>query len=266
MRSGRGAAIPGRIDSIPMFTKFRTYYVQNRYSVAVFVLLNIACAMCIGLVLARVAYSESNRHLGLIWNLFLAWIPFMLAYFVHAVAWRRRSLYLILPFVAFLWLIFFPNAPYMLTDLQDLARRASDAPLWYDVIIVGWSSWTGMLLGVISLYLMQNMIIRTFGRAAGWIFVFAISALSSFAIYIGRFVRLNSWDILQNPAETTQEVLGIIVDPSMRLAAFTLLYTFFFLFIFLLLYSFSHMLSEQIVRTSNSAREVSATQPSNAPR
>jgi uncharacterized membrane protein len=249
-----------------MLKKYRTYFIQNRYSIAVFVLLNVACAVCIGLVLARVAYSDSGRHLGLIWNLFLAWIPFMLAYFAHAVSWRRATLYLVMPLIAFLWLIFFPNAPYMLTDLQDLARRASDAPLWYDVIIVGWSSWTGMLLGVISLYLMQDIIFRSFGRAAGWLFVFVISALSSFGIYIGRFVRLNSWDILQDPAETAQEVLGVIVDPSMRLAAFTLLYTFFFLFIFLLLYSFSHMLNEQSFRTRDTPEQVASTQPTNAQR
>lgn len=249
-----------------MFRNFRNYFIHNRYSISVFILLNIACAVCIGLVVARVAYSESGRHLGLIWNLFLAWIPFILAYFAHAVSWKRVTLYLIIPSIAFLWLIFFPNAPYMLTDLQDLARRAGGAPLWYDVIIVVWCSWTGTLLGVISLYLMQDIIVRSFGRAAGWIFVFVISALSSFGIYIGRFVRLNSWDILQNPAETAQEILGIIIDPSMRLAAFMLLYTVFFLFIFLLLYSFSHMLREQVVRTQDSPEQIASTQPSNAKR
>src|SRR5512139_1759379 len=134
----------------------------------------------------------------------------MLAYFAHLVSWRKASLYLVIPVIAFLWLIFFPNAPYMLTDLQDLARRSFDAPLWYDVI-----------------------------------FVVVISALSSFGIYIGRFVRLNSWDILQNPTEVAQEILGLVIDPSRRLAAFTVLYTIFFLFVFLLLYSFSHMLREQ---------------------
>lgn len=247
-----------------MFRNYRNYFMRNRYSIAVFVLLNIACAMCVGLVVARVAYSDSGRHLGLIWNLFLAWIPFMLAYFAHAVSWRKVTLYLIIPFIAFLWLIFFPNAPYMLTDLQDLTRKANDAPLWYDVIIVVWTSWTGTLLGVISLYLMQDIIIRRFGRITGWVFVFVISVLSSFGIYIGRFVRLNSWDILQDPAETAQEILGIIIDPSMRLAAFTLLYAFFFLFIFLLLYSFSHMLREQIVRTQETPEQIASTQPSNA--
>lgn len=246
-----------------MLKNSRNYFIQNRYSIAVFALLNIACAICIGLVVARVAYSESGRHLSLIWNLFLAWIPFMLAYFAHAVSWRRASLYFIIPGIALLWLIFFPNAPYMLTDLQDLARRAAGAPLWYDVIIVVWCSWTGMLLGLISLYLMQDIIARNFGRAAGWVFVFAISGLSSFGIYIGRFVRLNSWDILQDPAETAQEILGIVVDPSMRLAAFTLLYTVFFLFVFLLLYSFGHMLQEQTVRTQDSPEKIPPPQPSN---
>jgi uncharacterized membrane protein len=222
--------------------------------------------MCIGLVAARVAYTDSRRHLGLIWNLFLAWIPFMLAYFAHGFSWRRATLFLMIPVIAFLWLIFFPNAPYMLTDLQDLARQATDAPLWYDVIIVVWCTWTGMLLGIISLYLMQDIILRSFGRIAGWVFVFVISGLSSFGVYIGRFVRLNSWDILQNPAETAQEILGIVIDPSQRLAAFTLLYTFFFLFVFLLLYSFSHMLREQVGKTPGAAEETRHSQTSHAHR
>jgi uncharacterized membrane protein len=246
-----------------MFRNYRNYFLRNRYSLSVFMLLNIACAVCIGLVFARVAYSDSGRHLGLIWNLFLAWIPFILAYLAYMVSWRRATLFLIIPVIAFLWLIFFPNAPYMLTDLQDLARKASDAPLWYDVIIVVWTSWTGMLLGVISLYLMQDIIIRSFGRVTGWIFVFVISGLSSFGIYIGRFVRLNSWDILQNPTETAQEILGIVIDPSRRLAAFTLLYTFFFLFVFLLLYSFSHMLREQITRAQDTAQQIPLPRSSN---
>ena len=231
-----------------MVNQLRNFFHDNRHSLAVFVLINTACLMCIALVVARVAYTDSRRHLGLIWNLFLAWVPFILSYFTHAILRNRKWLYIVFPLTVFLWLIFYPNAPYMLTDLQDLARRPSGAPLWYDVIIIVWSSWTGMLLGVISLYLMQDLVIRRFGRATGWIFVFVISGLSSFGIYIGRFVRLNSWDILQNPAESAMEILGVVIDPSMRLAAFTLLYTFFFLFIFLLLYSFSHMLHEHSSR------------------
>ena len=243
-----------------MFKNLRHYLIHHRYSISVFILLNVACAVVVGLVLARVAYTDSSRHMGLVWNLFLAWIPFMLAYFAHAVSWRGASLYLVIPGLAFLWLIFFPNAPYMLTDLQDLARGSFDAPLWYDVIIVVWCSWTAMMLGVVSLYLMQDIVRRTFGRFSGWAFVFIISAASSFGIYIGRFVRLNSWDILQNPGETAVDILGLVIDPTRRLAAFTLLYTFFFLFIYLLLYSFSHMLQEQDMRAMETPEQLEVTQ------
>jgi len=247
-----------------MFNRLRNFFIRNRYNIAVFILLNTACAVCIGLVVARVAYSDSSRHTGLIWNLFLAWIPFILSYVAHAVSWRRIWLYLVIPFVSFLWLIFFPNAPYMLTDLQDLARTSTDAPLWYDVIIVVWCSWTAMLLGVVSLYLMQDIVHRTFGRFIGWAFVFFISAVSSFGIYVGRFVRLNSWDILQTPSETAMNILGLVIDPSRRLAAFTFLYTFFFLFVYVLLYSFSHLLQEQNVRAKASPEQLEATQKTNA--
>ena len=108
---------------------------------------------------------------------------------------------------------------------------------------------------------MQDIIHRTFGRSAGWGFVFAISALSSFGIYIGRFVRLNSWDILQDPTETAMEILGLVIDPSMRLAAFTFLYAFFFIFVYLLLYSFSHMLQEQTIKASEAPEQIAKTQP-----
>lgn len=245
-----------------MHNKTMNFIYRNRHSITVFFLLNIACLVCIFLVAARVAYTDSRRHTGLIWNLFLAWIPFILAYVAHAISWKRIWLYLAIPVIAFLWLIFFPNAPYMLTDLQDLARAGGvGAPLWYDVLIVVWCSWTGTLLGVISLYLMQDIIMRTFGRWTGWIFVLVISGLSSFGIYIGRFVRLNSWDILQNPAETAIEILGLVVDPSMRLAAFTILYTFFFLFLFVLLYSFSHMLQEQNDISQSPPEKLTSAQP-----
>lgn len=243
-----------------MLNRIRNFIIRNRHDLAVFVLLNAACAMCIFLVGFRVAYSDSGQRVDLIWNLFLAWIPFILSYVAHAISWRRLWVYIAVPFIAFLWLIFFPNAPYMLTDLQDLARRSIGAPLWYDVIIVVWCSWTAMLLGIVSLYLMQNILQRTFGRWLGWSFVFVISALSSFGIYIGRFVRLNSWDILQDPAETAQTILGLVIDPSRRLAAFTLSYTFFFLFVYLLMYSFGHLLQEQNARSKDTPEQLAATQ------
>jgi uncharacterized membrane protein len=177
--------------------------------------------------------------------LFLAWIPVIFAYFALAFSQRRALLYLIVPIFAFLWLIFFPNAPYILTDLQHLAVETTNAPVWFDVLLLIWFSWTGVLLGIVSLYVMHNIVSRAFGRWPGWVFVLAVSTLSSLGIYVGRFLRFNSWDILQSPSDLAVTILGQALVPSLRSIVFTSLLTAFFLFVYLTLYAFGHLLQEE---------------------
>lgn len=228
-----------------MILKLKGLLSRHRYKIAVFVLLSAASALSVLLEGARIAYSDSTRYITLVWNLFLAWIPFALAFLAYALSWKRTLLYLSLPIFAFLWLIFFPNAPYILTDLQHLSRVSADVPLWYDVILLIWFAWTGLLLGMVSLYLMQDIIRREFGRIAGWIFVFGVAGLSGVGIYMGRFFRWNSWDILQDPAGILSGVWQAIRDPSLRSIGFTGLFAVFFLFVYLTLYAFGHLLQEQ---------------------
>ena len=227
-----------------MFKTLDKIYRKHKYKAGVFVLLSAASIICISLVIARVYYSDSRRYISLVWNLFLAWIPFLLAYMAYILSWRRRLVYLTIPIFAFLWLIFFPNAPYILTDLQHLSQLPTAAPLWYDVIMLVWFSWTGMLLGIVSLNLMQEIIRREFSRALGWIFVFFVAGLSSVGVYIGRFIRLNSWDILQAPAVTADSFGDWLADPSLKSIGFIGLYTLFFIFIYLTIYAFGHILQE----------------------
>jgi uncharacterized membrane protein len=228
-----------------MFQKILPFLKRNRYKLAIFGLMAGASLICILLVGARITVSDSGRYAGLVWNLFLAWIPFLLAYAAYTLSWSRRWLYIVIPVTAFLWLIFFPNAPYILTDLQHLARQSVDTPLWYDVIMLVWFSWTGLLLGLVSMYLMHETLQRTFNRTVGWGFVFLVSGLSSFGVYLGRFVRFNSWDLLQDPSEVAVTILGLVIDPSLRLVAFTALFALFYLFVYLTLYSFGHLLQEK---------------------
>lgn len=227
-----------------MIQKIIDLFKHHRYKIAVFGLMTFSSVICVTLVAARVEYSDTTGSLGLVWNLFLAWIPFVLAYFSYAFSWKKPLLYFVLPIAAFLWLIFFPNAPYILTDLQHL-NKASGAPLWYDVIVMVWFSWTGLLLGLVSLYLMHDIVQRTFGRWLGWAFVFIVSGLSSFGVYLGRFVRFNSWDLLNDPKEVAFTVLGLAIDPSRRMIAFTALFAVFYLFVYLTLYSFAHLVQEK---------------------
>ena len=233
-----------------MLKTIQVFLIRNRYKIAIFALLLGASIFSVFLVIARMAYSDSQQYRGLIWNLFLAWIPFVLAYIAYSLSWKRFWLYIVIPIFAFLWLIFFPNAPYILTDLQYLSRTSSDAPLWFDIILLVWFSWTGMLLGLISLYLMHEIVQRWFGRWVGWAFVLIVSGFSSAGIYVGRFLRWNSWDILGNPSELAVDILGLVIDPSLRLLAFTTLFAVFFLFVYLTLYTFAHLFREGIEQTT----------------
>jgi uncharacterized membrane protein len=216
----------------------------HKYKLAVFGLLAAASIVCVGLVSARIAYSDSRRYTSLVWNLFLAWIPFVLAYLAYVLSWRKKLMLIAIPAFAILWLIFFPNAPYILTDLQHLGDASGKVPLWYDVIMLIWFSWTGMLLGVVSLNLMQEIIRRQLGRPAGWIFVLMVAALTSTGVYIGRFIRLNSWDVLQDPTGTASNLFDWLTDPSLRSAGFVTLYTAFFVFVYLTLHAFGRILDE----------------------
>lgn len=221
-----------------------SFPLKHKYKIGVFLLLLAASFVALTLVVVRMAYTDSRRYYSLIWNLFLAWIPFLLAYVTYLLSWRRWLVYLVAPAFLFLWLLFFPNAPYILTDFQHLSEGPSAVAVWYDVIMLTWFSWIGMLLGVVSLYLMQEIILRQLGRWFGWLFVLLVSASTGIGIYLGRFIRLNSWDLFQDPFQVAEAIWGWLSDPSLRSVGFVGLYTLFFLFIYLTLYAFGHILQE----------------------
>ena len=131
------------------------------------------------------------------WNLLLAWIPFVVALHVYD-GYRRQASRLSLWAGGLLWLVFFPNAPYIVTDFKHL-RTWTGAPIWFDVVLVSAAAWCGLLLGFMSLYLLQAVVRRALGTVNAWVFVFAVLALSSFGIYLGRFLRWNSWDVFTRP-------------------------------------------------------------------
>ncbi|HTP01794.1 MAG TPA: DUF1361 domain-containing protein [Anaerolineales bacterium] len=217
---------------------------EHKYKVGVFVLLSIASFVCVMLVAARILYSGNGQYINLVWNLFLAWIPFVLAYLAYMLSWQGRRMYFVIAAFAALWLIFFPNAPYILTDLQHLGQGRANVPVWYDVAVLIWFSWTGMLLGIVSLNLMQDIIRRQIGRRAGWAFVLIVSVFTGIGIYLGRFIRLNSWDLLRQPGLLATSLPDWIEDPSARSVGFITLYTLFFIFVYLTIYAFGHVLRE----------------------
>ena len=203
---------------------------------AVYVALALLSLFTIALVAARYAYSAEPRFGGLIWNLFLAWIPFGLAILVydrHRGGARASSL---LPLGA-LWLLFLPNAPYIVTDFKHLEPIAP-VPMWFDVVVIAAPAWTGMLLGFLSLYLVQAVVRQVAGRGVGWIVAIGALGLSSFGVYLGRVLRWNSWDVLTDPS-LLAELVGVLVDP--RAIAMTILLSGFLTLSYLVVYAFMRL-------------------------
>jgi uncharacterized membrane protein len=183
---------------------------SDRRALALFSLA-LASALCIAALLARWAYGEPGAYGSLLWNLFLAWIPLAAAIPVYDAALRGARLVRLLPLAA-IWLLFLPNAPYLLTDFVHLGSR-DDAPLWFDIVLFASFAWTGMLLGFLSIFIMQAVVRGAFGVVWGWALVGASLAASSFGIYLGRSLRWNSWDFIVRPGALLEDIWARAVDP-----------------------------------------------------
>jgi hypothetical protein len=111
---------------------------------------------------------------------------------------------------------FFPNAPYLLTDFNHLQYRPP-IPLWFDILLLATFAWTGLFLAVASLRAMQSLVKEYVGGLGSWAFVVIAASLSSLGVYLGRFLRLNSWDLLLQPFNILEAVLRRLVDPLSHL-------------------------------------------------
>jgi uncharacterized membrane protein len=174
--------------------------------------LGAASAVCLGLELARERRYDAYDFRFLIWNLILAWIPLLLALAVYD-RYRRGTPVLPLAPALVLWLLFLPNAPYIVTDFVHLSAR-SPAPLWLDGVEVSAFAWTGMLLGFVSLYLVHAVARHRVGPRAAWLGVLGVLALVSAGVYLGRVKRWNSWDLLTQPGGRLAQLDAHLADPA----------------------------------------------------
>ncbi len=196
-----------------------------------------ASALCVVLLEIRAHETGSSFYRFLIWNLTLAWVPFVLAVAAYARASRRIDALVWVLLVP--WLLFFPNAPYLLTDFIHLDE--GPAPLWYDALMLSAFAWTGLMLGFGSLYLVQAILRRAFGARVAWAGVLGALGLASFGVYIGRFIRFNSWDALLHPiavADVVREQLGSV---PLRTAEGLVALTAFLAVGYLVVYSFADL-------------------------
>ncbi len=197
-------------------------------------LLFLASVLACSLLCVRVALSESLRFVFLPWNLLLAWIPYLLALGIDALAARVRSGRGLLILPVALWALFLPNAPYILSDVVHL--RSSSMPLLpLDTLLILSFALPALALGLFALGRIHRLVEERVGPAAGWTFVCMMLLLTGTGIWLGRVVRLNSWDVLTRPWTCVERVVLALRLPGGTVTACA--FTFAFGALLLLLYA-----------------------------
>lgn len=195
-----------------------------------FVFVTITC-------FAYVIPTNRLKWILIIWNCLLAVIPLYFALSTQYFIKNCKKIKAVIS--SLIWLLFFPNSLYMLTDFKYISEY--NIAVWdnYQTLnnnLIHWiflanlivSIFCGVLFGMISLYIMQRLFRERFSRIKTSLFVIGVMLLSSFGIYIGRFPRLNSWDVLR-PWYLIEKVFSSMTE-------FTIFFVLYFTVLSLMLY------------------------------
>jgi uncharacterized membrane protein len=204
----------------------------------IFIALALASGMDIAMLAVRCLVAQQSPYLNLIWNLFLAWLPLAFAYCATVFRASRWQCFI----CAFLWLLFIPNSPYLVTDMVHLRPR-SPIPFWFDILLVQSFALTGLLLGFLSLYLMHQLVAHRYGYRSGWRFTFLVLGLTALGVYLGRFERWNSWDLFVNPISLLANIIDVIIHPRANKTAivFSVLWSGFLVSAYLAFYALTKL-------------------------
>jgi len=221
-----------------LYRGWRTY---RRLLIALFV----ANLVALFLFATRSVSVQSNRYWFIVWNLLLAWLPLLLMVWLRyrlqttkTLGWQNFVLFL-------LWLGFLPNSFYMATDLIHL-HATGEVSLLYDVVMFCSFIFCAFTVGFMSVYIMHKELIRQISSRAASLVIGLIFLACSYAIYLGRSLRWNSWDILINPAGLLFDLSDQIINPAARSHLFVTTATFFLLLtsMYVVIWELAHIVED----------------------
>lgn len=182
----------------------------------------------VGLFMAGALRNHSMEFSYLIWNLFLAWLPLLFGLWLERVLRRKLwSSWEALAATA-LWLAFLPNSFYMISDFVHI-QEVQRIDLLYDVVTFSAFIFSGVTLGFLSLYAIHRQLLQRMHWRMAALTTAGVILLCSFAIYLGRDLRWNSWDILVNPGGILFDVSDRFLHPTSYPRLFTTTGSFFVL-------------------------------------
>lgn len=182
--------------------------------------LRLSMAASFFLLAFRLFATGMDGYFFLLWNFFLAAIPYALSIFFERVMARTPAISLRTVALFSLWLFFFPNAPYIATDFIHLSWGfPTTLHFAYDFLLIGMFTFSGLLLGVASLFRVQRSLRKILGTFVTNAVVVFVVFLSGVGMYLGRFLRWNSWDMFLNPLEVLRGTFTHYGDPAWFLRA-----------------------------------------------
>lgn len=183
------------------------------------------------MLLVRVIISGELRFIFLIWNLFLAWVPFIVSAQFKVMQLQQWWMQVA---VCLIWFIFFPNALYIVTDLIHL-DAASSIPKWYDAVLLFTAAIVSLIMAFVSLLRLEGFLLFRFNERVVNRIMLAVLFFASFGVYLGRFLRWNSWDVISQPAGLFFSVAERLLFPLQHLHTWgiTVLYTILFYLLYM---------------------------------
>lgn len=167
---------------------------------------------CFTLSLLRVFFTGYHTFLFLNWNLFLAFIPWLCSSISIQLQTRKWGKFLVIP-TLLVWLLFFPNAPYILTDLFHIKYNSTAAPIWFDTTLILAFAWTGLIYGISSLSNIAFIIGKYISQKWSSVIITTMLFITAFGVYLGRYLRWNSWDIVHQPSLLFSDISDRFVHP-----------------------------------------------------
>ncbi len=191
----------------------------------------ILVSLAVILDLARIAIFGTSSLDYLLWNIFLAALPFVVSATIVYYQDRKKLTRIFLTVGAIVWLLLLPNAPYMITDLVHIGSGHA-SQLFYDIVLFFSCALAGLSIGLYSLSHMQYVFEVRYGKQTARALLLLSMLLTSFGVAIGRFLRFNSWDIFTNTGMLFHTIGNIFSAPQVYIHIY-MTTGVFFLFIYM---------------------------------
>ena len=192
----------------------------------IYIALGLQALVSVLFIFIEALLDNTNQMLFMIFNLFLAWVPLLIAFLLHNYLKKKPWTSTLGIFLFITWLCFLPNSFYLVSDSVHLIDFNSPDIL-VSIVVFFLMAINGLIVGLCSIYLINIELNKRLKRNSSIFALMLIFLVCGFAVYLGRFLRFNSWDVITNPISLIFDVSNPIFDVHTQKNAITTTIGFF---------------------------------------